>query len=135
MEREQFERLVRKALNDLPERFKERLENVDIVIEDWPSPEQLGEGRQRSPYSLLGLYEGVPHTHRGSGYSMVAPDKITLFQRPIEARARSEAAVALEVERTLRHEIAHHFGISDHRLNQLEDRRARLKRRPNKEEE
>ncbi len=135
MEREHFERLVKKALNDLPEKFKERLENVDIVVEDWPSAEQLDEGGQRSPYSLLGLYEGIPHTHRGSGYSMVAPDKITLFQRPIEARARSEAAVALEVERTLRHEIAHHFGISDHRLNQLEDRRARLKRRPNKEEE
>lgn len=134
MEREQFERLVRKALNDLPERFKERLENLDIVIEEWPSPEQLGQSRLRSPYSLLGLYEGVPHTHRTSGYSMVAPDKITLFQRPIEARARSEVGVALEVERVLRHEIAHHFGIGDRRLDELEERRTGLKRRPRKEE-
>lgn len=134
MELERFERLVRKALDDLPQKFRSRLDNLDIVIEDWPAPEQLAQAGLRSPYSLLGLYDGVPHTMRGTGYHMVPPDKITLFQRPIEARARSEQAVALEVERVLRHEIAHHFGISDHRLSQLEGRHTRLKYRPRKKE-
>lgn len=134
MERQRFQRLVKKALDSLPERFRSRLENLDIVIEDWPTPRQLAQAGLHSPYSLLGLYDGVPQTQRGTGYQMVPPDKITLFQRPIEARARSEQAVALEVARVLRHEIAHHFGISDHRLSQLESRRARLRRRPQKEE-
>ena len=73
-------------------------------------------------YSLLGLYEGVPQTRRGRSYGLVPPDKITIFKRPIEARCRNDGEIAAEVQRVLRHEIAHHFGIGDARLRQIERR-------------
>ncbi|HUV51439.1 MAG TPA: metallopeptidase family protein, partial [Dehalococcoidia bacterium] len=75
--REKFYDLVMKAIEELPPIFKERLENVDIVVADWPTPAQLARSNIRSRLGLLGLYEGVPHTRRGPGYSMVLPDKIT----------------------------------------------------------
>ncbi len=120
-QREKFYNLVMKALDELPAEFKERLENVDVVVEDWPSPAQLGRNNVRSRFSLLGLYEGVPHLHRGPGYGMVLPDKITIFRKPIEARCHSWREVEEEVGKVVRHEIAHHFGIDDHRLSTLEN--------------
>jgi len=111
---EEFEELVEKALEDLPAFFKERLENVDVVVEEWPSQE-MARGRL-----LLGLYHGVPKTKRDAGYTMVLPDKITIFKGPIElvSRGNREAIKNLVVD-TVQHEIAHHFGISDQRLRQL----------------
>jgi predicted Zn-dependent protease with MMP-like domain len=119
-QRAKFYNLVMKALEELPPEFQERLENVDVVVEDWPSPAQLGRNNVRSRLSLLGLYEGVPHLHRGPGYGMVLPDKITIFRKPIEARCHSWKEVEEEVGRVVRHEIAHHFGIDDHRLRDIE---------------
>ena len=120
MDRERFERLVAEAVAGLPAQFLDRLENVDVVVADMPSRAQLaGAGIGRGE-TLLGLYEGVPLTHRGRGYDLVAPDKITIFQRPIEAECRGDAAVVAEVRQVVRHEIAHHFGISDARLEELE---------------
>ncbi|MDP2744044.1 MAG: metallopeptidase family protein [Dehalococcoidia bacterium] len=107
MERERFEELARRAVEHLPEEFRQRLENVDIVIED------------RAGGGLLGLYEGIPHTERGEGYNLAMPDRITLFRKPIEAICRSEAEVELEVEKTIRHEIAHHFGMDDDQLHRM----------------
>jgi predicted Zn-dependent protease with MMP-like domain len=120
-QREKFYNLVMKALEELPPEFQERLENLDVVVEDWPSPAQLGRNNVRSRFSLLGLYEGVPHLHRGPGYGMVLPDKITIFRKPIEARCHSWKDVEEEVGKVVRHEIAHHFGIDDHRLRTLEN--------------
>ncbi len=120
-QREKFYNLVVKALEELPPEFKEKLENVDVVVEDWPSPAQLGRNNVRSRFSLLGLYEGVPHLHRGAGYGMVLPDKITIFRKPIEARCHSWKEVEEEVGKVVRHEIAHHFGIDDFRLSTLEN--------------
>jgi predicted Zn-dependent protease with MMP-like domain len=120
MDRESFERLVAKAVDDLPEEFLLRLENIDIVVEDYPTPDQmrqLGLGRGET---LLGLYEGVPQTRRGGHYGLVPPDKITIFQRSIEAKCRYGGSIAAEIQRVVKHEIAHHFGISDARLRQLE---------------
>jgi len=123
IDRERFEELVVQAVDELPEQFLDELHNLDIVVEDLATPDQLAKSGMRGGYDLLGLYEGVPQTRRGRGYGMVLPDKITIFQRPIEARCRNEAEVQREVTSVVRHEIAHHFGISDARLNEIEQRR------------
>lgn len=120
MDRDSFERLVARAVDDLPEEFLDRLENIDIVVEDQPTPDQLlNLGLERSE-TLLGLYEGVPQTERGWHYGLVPPDKITIFQRSIETKCRYGGNISAEVQRVVKHEIAHHFGISDARLHQLE---------------
>ena len=120
MNQEEFARLVTKAVEDLPQEFLDKLDNVDIVIEDYPALAQLRKSGLRRSETLLGLYEGVPQTKRGSHYGMVLPDKITIFQKPIEANCRSDAGLYAEVSRVLKHEIAHHFGISDARLREIE---------------
>jgi predicted Zn-dependent protease with MMP-like domain len=120
-QREKFYNLVMKAIDELSPEFRDRLENVDVVVEDWPSPAQLARNNVKSRFSLLGLYEGVPHIKRGPGYGMVLPDKITIFRKPIEARCHSWQEVEEEVGRVVRHEIAHHFGIDDQRLRTLEN--------------
>jgi predicted Zn-dependent protease with MMP-like domain len=121
LHREKFYNLVMKAIDELPSEFQDRLENVDVIVEDWPSPAQLARNNIRSRFGLLGLYEGVPHLRRGPGYGMVLPDKITIFRKPIEARCHSWQEVEEEVAKVVRHEIAHHFGIDDHRLRTLEN--------------
>jgi predicted Zn-dependent protease with MMP-like domain len=120
MDRESFEQLVARAVDDLPEEFLERLENVDVVVEDYPTPDQLLKLGMEPGETLLGLYEGVPRTRRGGHYGLVPPDKITIFQRSIEAKCRYGGNISAEVQRVVKHEIAHHFGISDARLHQLE---------------
>jgi predicted Zn-dependent protease with MMP-like domain len=119
MERERFEELVRRAVENLPEEFLERLDNVDILVEDRPTATQMRKSQVPRGNILLGLYEGVPRTRRSSGYGMVLPDKITIFQKPIEAKCRNEEEIVAEIERVVRHEIAHHFGIGDERLREL----------------
>jgi len=120
MDRESFELLVAKAVDGLPEEFLERLENVDVVVEDYPTPNQLLKLGLEPGETLLGLYEGVPRTRRGGHYGLVPPDKITIFKRSIEAKCRYSGNISAEIQRVVKHEIAHHFGISDARLHQLE---------------
>ena len=120
MDRERFERLVERAVASLPEEFSARLENVDVVVADWPAHHDLARLGLRNRYELLGLYQGVPLTARGGHYGLVPPDKITIFQGPIEAKCRSDARIMTEIARVVRHEIAHHFGIGDGRLMELE---------------
>ena len=103
-----FEQLVRNAIESLPEQFRSRLSNVEIVIEDSPGNDHL-----------LGHYHGVPLPNRGMGYSGFLPDKITIYRLPIERRARSPEELAEQVRITVWHEIAHHFGIDDDRLREL----------------
>lgn len=107
------------AIESLPEEFRERLENVDIVIADVPTKAQMGRSRLPKNEIMLGLYEGVPLTERTSGYSLVVPDTITIFQKNIEASFRSDSMIVREIRRVVLHEIAHHFGISDERLEEL----------------
>jgi len=123
MERRRFEAIVAESLSQLPPEFQDRLENIAIVVEDWPSREQLLSAGCRHRASLLGLYEGVPLTERGRGYGMVPPDKITLFQKPIEARCKSDEQIRAEVRRVVLHEIAHHFGIGDAVLEEIEEQK------------
>jgi predicted Zn-dependent protease with MMP-like domain len=129
MERQKFEELVIRAIKDLPSEFQQKLENVDVVVEDWPSSRQLGRLGVRHGYQLLGLYEGVPQTNRGQNYSLVLPDKITIFQKPIEERYSSDREVEVEIGEVIRHEIAHHFGIGDETLRRIESQRAKRKKR------
>jgi len=119
MDSEKFEWLVAKAIENLPEEFRERLENIDVVVADVPTRDQLRVLGGRRGQTLLGLYEGVPLTRRSHGYGFVTPDKVTIFQRPIEAIYKNDARIIAEVQRVVQHEIAHHFGISDDRLQQL----------------
>jgi predicted Zn-dependent protease with MMP-like domain len=119
MDREKFEELVDKAVKSLPEEFLVRLDNVDVVVDDKPTTSQLQKSRLKANQTLLGLYEGVPQTRRSSNYGMVLPDKITIFQKTIEAKCRNDEEIIAEIERVVKHEIAHHFGISDARLREL----------------
>ncbi|MFC1981372.1 metallopeptidase family protein [Chloroflexota bacterium] len=121
MGRENFTLLVIKAVDSLPDEFQARLENIDVVVEDQPTSGQLAEVGLKRDRTLLGLYQGVPLTNRSRHYGLVVPDKITIFQKPIEAQCRYEAEIISEIQRVVRHEIAHHFGISDARLRQLEN--------------
>jgi predicted Zn-dependent protease with MMP-like domain len=120
MDRKRFEWLVARAVEDLPEEFLHRMENIDVVVENQPTPGQMRHLGLRRGETLLGLYEGIPQTKRGEHYGLVPPDKITIFQRPIEAKCRYDAEISAEIQRVVKHEIAHHFGISDARLRQIE---------------
>jgi predicted Zn-dependent protease with MMP-like domain len=119
MDRERFERLVARAVQALPKEFVVRLENITVVVEDQPTLHQLIRARLKRGQTLFGLYEGVPLTKRGAHYGLVAPDKITIFQGPIESACRDDAEITAEIQRVVQHEIAHHFGIGDGRLRQL----------------
>jgi predicted Zn-dependent protease with MMP-like domain len=119
MTQEEFEALVAEALADLPSEILERMDNVAVTVDYWPSRAQLDRAGVQSPHTLLGLYEGVPLTKRGAGYGMVPPDHITLFQGPLEATCRTLTAIRVQVKRTVIHEVGHHFGISDQRLREL----------------
>jgi len=120
MDRERFRRLVARAVEDLPDEFLTRLENIDVVVEDRPTQSQLVRAGLRRGHTLLGLYEGVPQTKRGRHYGLVPPDKITIFQKPIESICKHDSDIITEIQKVARHEIAHHFGISDARLRQIE---------------
>lgn len=113
--RNTFEDLVLQALDNVPARLRDRIENLDVIVKDWPAKKELASVGLNERRSLLGLYEGVPLTAR-SHYNLVIPDKITIYQRPIEALSQTRKDITENVRKTLIHEIAHHFGIDDTRL-------------------
>ncbi|HZN02817.1 MAG TPA: metallopeptidase family protein [Candidatus Polarisedimenticolia bacterium] len=117
MDREHFEQLVGEAIDSLPDDFRSRMNNVAVVVEDLPSPRD--ERRFARGRLLLGLYQGQPLTKRDSRYGMAFPDKITIYQANIEALCRTDDEIRRQVRKTVLHEIAHHFGIDDHRLRDL----------------
>ncbi len=114
-----FERLVADALDSLPDAILRMLDNVAVVVADAPTEHQQKRTHLRDDEDLLGLYEGIPLTERTAGYGAVLPDKVTIFQRAIEAQCDSEAELVAEVRHTVVHELAHHLGISDVRLIEL----------------
>ena len=117
-----FEEMVKEGIEAIPKRFLEKLDNVDIVIEDEPTSYQLSKLRVRKSAIIFGLYEGIPQTKRGP-YGQVLPDKITIFQKPIEEAASSEEEIREIVKNTVWHEIAHHFGMDEKRVRETEVRR------------
>ncbi len=120
MNRSRFEELVDKALGSMPREFQEMMENVAIFIEDVPSQEMLREAGVTRGHTLLGLYQGVPQTERTRSYNLVTPDRITLFQRPIEQSGRTDAEVSEQIRRTVLHEVGHYFGMDEERLDEIE---------------
>ena len=124
MDRKDFEKLVAAGIDDIPEPFASKLNNVVVVVEGEPTAEQLSRGRVGRGGTLFGLYEGIPQTKRGSGYTLVLPDKITIFQKPIEvvAGGRTETIKQI-VKDTVWHEIAHHFGLGEGEVRRREQDR------------
>jgi predicted Zn-dependent protease with MMP-like domain len=119
--RDRFEKLVERALAGIPPPFDLALKEVAIVIEDWPSRDQLSESggtRGEEPYDLYGLYEGTPRTDWGADL-VPFPNKITLFRVPLLQDFTDDLGLEAEVRRTVLHELAHHLGIDDDRLDQL----------------
>ncbi len=120
MTRKGFEALARTALGELPEEFKDKLQNVDVVIEEEPDMDMLKRIGVGAKGRLLGLYHGVPLKDRTHYYGMVMPDKIILYKQNIERECKEGGLdIHEEVRHIIQHEIAHHFGISDRRLKDL----------------
>jgi len=118
--RREFEEIVVLSLKKLPQFFKKKMKNVDMVVEDRASRDLLSEMGLCSPFELLGLYQGVPLDRRGFYYGNVLPDKITLFQIPIESMCKTKEEVEEKVKEVVIHEVGHYFGLSDKRLRELE---------------
>jgi predicted Zn-dependent protease with MMP-like domain len=117
--RERFEELAQHAFDSLPESFRHRVENVQIVVEDYPTEhERARTGSDK--HGLLGLYQGVPLPHRGTSYGMypVGPDKITLFQHNIERTCTSDDQIERRIVEVLFHELGHYFGMSEREVRE-----------------
>jgi len=119
---QQFDQLITRAMDELPQKYIKGLDNVAIVYEDEPTPEQKQKMKLDTHHLLLGLYEGIPLTHRGNGYSFVLPDKITLFKHSIMAVVHNETELFEQIKRTLWHEIAHYYGLNHTRIDELQTR-------------
>ena len=121
--REKFEKLVEEAMDSLPEKFKNKLNNVAIFVEDYPTKEQLGKvGRGQRNYMLFGLFEGYAQA-RKLNFGPVLPDKITIFRQPICKYALNEQEIRQQVISTVKHEIAHHFGLDEEGARKASRRR------------
>ncbi len=120
MERERFEDLVADALAAIPRRFRDAMHNIAIVVEDEPSRTLLREMNIRPPTTLLGLYSGVPLTQRPWDYGNTLPDRILLFQGPLERTSQDEHALVNAIAETLIHEIGHYFGMSEAQIAEIE---------------
>lgn len=119
---EQFDTLITRAMDELPQEYIKGLENVAIVMADEPNELQRQRHGLHDGSLLLGLYEGVPLPKRGNGWSGMIPDKITLFKYHILATVHDEASLFEQIKRTLWHEIAHYYGLDHDRIDFLESR-------------
>ncbi len=121
MNRDEFQALVKAALEDIPEKFRDAIQNVAIVIEDAPSAAQLAETGIEPPDTLLGLYEGTPLPERQWAEGNKLPDKVTLFQRPLEESSDDEDDLIVAIGETLIHELGHYFGLSEEEIEDIEE--------------
>ena len=119
MELERFSELVDEAIASIPEAFRSRLDNIAIEVQPIAAP-GVYRGLSRNPWGLLGVYQGVPYAGRGPWYGNVLPDRIVIFQKPIELQARTAAQIRKLVRRVVIHEVGHYFGLSDDELRRLE---------------
>jgi len=117
---EQFDDMITRAMNELPQKYIKGLDNVAIVMADEPTPEQLEKMKLQSGHVLLGLYEGIPLTQRGIGYNFVLPDKITLFKNSIMKVSHDDDELFERIKRTLWHEIAHYYGLNHDRIDEIQ---------------
>jgi predicted Zn-dependent protease with MMP-like domain len=121
LSRRAFEQLVDRAVSRLPRRFRERLDNIAVVVEDWADEATLTEMGIEPPDTLYGLYRGTDLTRRDSTYGAVLPDVVTIYQGPIEEDCETAAEMETLVQDTVVHEIGHYFGLDDERLEELEE--------------
>ena len=122
MNRPAFEHLVADALASIPRRFRKALSNLAIVVEDEPSPQLLQEMEIEPPGTLLGLYQGTPLTERRWDYGNTLPDRILLFQRPLEQESEDEDDLVVAIGETLIHEVGHYFGLSEEEIEEIEEK-------------
>jgi predicted Zn-dependent protease with MMP-like domain len=122
MTRREFERLVAEAVTLIPPRFRREMKNLSIVVEDEPRAELLADMEVEPSDSLYGLYQGTPLTERGWGYGNTLPDRITLYQRPIEDDCDDEDEMRAVIGETLIHEVGHYFGLSEEEIEAIEER-------------
>lgn len=121
MTRDEFRELVEDALEGIPQHFRDAMQNIAIVVEDEPTEEQMAQVELEPDDTLLGLYEGTPITERGWDHGNRLPDKITLFQFPIEDSSDGEDDVIIAIGETLIHEIGHYFGLSEDEIQAIEE--------------
>ncbi|HET8689857.1 MAG TPA: metallopeptidase family protein [Candidatus Saccharimonadales bacterium] len=119
---DKFEAMISRALDELPEEYVRNLDNVAITYAEEPTAEQRIKMKLRADQSLFGLYEGIPLTKRGAGYTFVLPDKITIFKNPMTRLAQNESRLYSQVKHTLWHEIAHFYGLDHDRIHEIERR-------------
>ena len=122
MTREQFTRLVEEALHDIPSRFRDAMKNVAVVVEDEPSAELLDEMEMEPGDTLFGLYHGTPLTERDSRYGNTLPDRISIYQIPIEEACEDEEDIRQCVAETVIHEFGHYFGLSEEEIEEIEEK-------------
>lgn len=121
MTRRRFERLVGEAVQSIPDEFRDRLRNLAIVVEDEPAPELIDEMEIEPPDTLYGLYQGTPLTERSWDYGNTLPDRIVLFQGPIEDDCETDDEVVATIGETLIHEVGHYFGLSEDEIEAIEE--------------
>ena len=122
MTRARFEQLVAEAIRTIPSRFRDELKNIAVIVEDDPPEELLDEMEIDPPDTLFGLYQGTPLTERSWDYGNALPDRIVLYQGPIEDASDTEDDVVVTVGETLIHEVGHYFGLSEDELEEIEER-------------
>ena len=122
MTRARFEQLVAEAIRTIPSRFRDELKNIAVMVEDDPPEELLDEMEIDPPDTLFGLYQGTPLTERSWDYGNALPDRIVLYQGPIEDASDTEDDVVVTIGETLIHEVGHYFGLSEDELEEIEER-------------
>jgi predicted Zn-dependent protease with MMP-like domain len=122
MRREAFARLVEEALNEIPRRFRAAMKNVAVVVEDEPSPDLLEEMEIGPDDTLFGLYHGTPLTERGWGHGNALPDRISIYQIPIEEACADDEEVRDCIAETVIHEFGHYFGMSEEEIEEIEEK-------------
>ena len=119
MTSEEFDAIVRETVSELPSELRRGIANVAIVVEEWPDEDTLDDADVNDPLDLLGFYHGIPLTARTHNYGLVLPDKISIYRQPISRASQNDAEIRETIQRTVRHELAHYFGIDDDRLEEL----------------
>jgi len=122
MTREKFERLVEEALREIPKRFRRAMHNVAVVVEQEPAPDVLDELEIPPGDTLLGLYQGTPLTERSWGHGNSLPDRISIYQGPIEDACDDEDEIRDCIAETVIHEFGHYFGMSEEQIEEIEEK-------------
>jgi predicted Zn-dependent protease with MMP-like domain len=122
VDRSRFQRLVEEALREIPRRFRNAMQNVAVIVEDEPSPQILEEMEIEPPDSLFGLYQGTPLPNRGWGYGNALPDRISIYQGPIEEACEDDDEIRNCVAETVIHEFGHYFGMDEDQIEEIEEK-------------